>query len=261
MDVLRTDGITMQFGGVRAVSDLKLNIQEGEIVALIGPNGAGKTTVFNMVTGVYKPTSGNIFYTKETGKEVNITGKKPSDIAKLGIARTFQNIRLFKDLTVYENVLIAKHLHLKSDFLSATLHLPWYMKEENNDKKEVEELLKSVNLWDIREEKSSSLPYGQQRRLEIVRALATSPKVLLLDEPAAGMNPNETEDLTGFIKEIHDKFKLTVFMIEHHMDLVMDISDCIYVLDFGENIAKGTPDEIQSNDRVIQAYLGVDEDA
>ena len=130
MDVLRTDGITMQFGGVRAVSDLKLNIQEGEIVALIGPNGAGKTTVFNMVTGVYKPTSGNIFYTKETGKEVNITGKKPSDIAKLGIARTFQNIRLFKDLTVYENVLIAKHLHLKSDFLSATLHLPWYMKEK-----------------------------------------------------------------------------------------------------------------------------------
>jgi branched-chain amino acid transport system ATP-binding protein len=261
MSVLRTDGITMQFGGVRAVSELKIEINEGEIVALIGPNGAGKTTVFNMITGVYKPTAGNILYTKQRGKEVNITGKKPSDIAKLGIARTFQNIRLFKDLTVYENVLIAKHLHLKSDFFSAALHLPWYMKEESSHKKEVEELLKSVNLWDIREEKASSLPYGQQRRLEIVRALATSPKILLLDEPAAGMNPNETEDLTGFIQDIHDKFKLTVFMIEHHMDLVMGISDCIYVLDFGETIAKGTPEEIQSNERVIQAYLGVDEDA
>ncbi len=261
MGILRTDGITMQFGGVRAVSNLQLDIQEGEIVALIGPNGAGKTTVFNMVTGVYKPTAGRVLYMKDGNKEVDITGKKPSDIAKMGIARTFQNIRLFKDLTVYENVLIAKHLHLKSDFLSATLHLPWYMKEENADKQEVEELLKSVNLWDIRGEKSSSLPYGQQRRLEIVRALATSPRILLLDEPAAGMNPNETEDLTGFIREIHDKFKLTVFMIEHHMNLVMDISDRIYVLDFGETIAKGTPEEIQNNERVIQAYLGVDEDA
>lgn len=260
MSVLRTDGITMQFGGVRAVSNLHLDVPQGKIVALIGPNGAGKTTVFNMITGVYKPTKGHVLYTKDT-KETDITGKKPSDIAKMGIARTFQNIRLFKELTVYENVLIAKHLHLHSDFLSATLHLPWYMKEENADKKEVEDLLKSVNLWDIRMEKASSLPYGQQRRLEIVRALATGPRVLLLDEPAAGMNPNETEDLTGFIKEIHAKFNLTVFMIEHHMDLVMDISDSIYVLDFGETIAQGTPEEIQNNQRVIQAYLGVDEDA
>lgn len=261
MSILKTDGITMQFGGVRAVSNLQLDIQEGEIAALIGPNGAGKTTVFNMVTGVYKPTKGQVIYTDGGGKEVNLTGKKPSTIAKLGIARTFQNIRLFKDLTVYENVLIAKHLHLKSDFLSATLHLPWYMKEENSNKQEVEELLKSVNLWDIRNEKSSSLPYGQQRRLEIVRALATGPRLLLLDEPAAGMNPNETDDLTGFIKQIHDKFHLTIFMIEHHMNLVMDISDCIYVLDFGETIAKGNPETIQNNERVIQAYLGVDEDA
>ena len=261
MSILKTDGITMQFGGVRAVSNLQLDIQEGEIAALIGPNGAGKTTVFNMVTGVYKPTKGQILYAEGEGKEINLTGKKPSTIAKLGIARTFQNIRLFKDLTVYENVLIAKHLHLKSDFLSAALHLPWYMKEENSNKEEVEELLKSVNLWDIKNEKASSLPYGQQRRLEIVRALATGPRLLLLDEPAAGMNPNETDDLTGFIKQIHDRFHLTIFMIEHHMNLVMDISDCIYVLDFGETIAKGNPEAIQNNERVIQAYLGVDEDA
>ena len=261
MSVLRTDSITMQFGGVIAVSHLQLDIQEGEIVALIGPNGAGKTTAFNMITGVYKPTEGNVFFTQVNGKEINITGMKPSSIAKLGIARTFQNIRLFKDLTVYENVIIAKHLHLKSDFFSAALHLPWYNKEEAQAEAEVEELLKSVNLWDLRDEKASALPYGQQRRLEIIRALATKPRLLLLDEPAAGMNPNETDDLTAFIKEIHDKFNLTVFMIEHHMDLVMEISDRIYVLDFGQTIAQGNPEAIQNNQRVITAYLGEDEDA
>ena len=259
--VLETDTMTMRFGGVTAVFQLNLDIREHQIVALIGPNGAGKTTAFNMITGVYTPTEGDVIYTAPGGEPVKITGKRPSDIAKMGIARTFQNIRLFKDLSVYENVMIAKHLHLKSNFLSATLHLPWYNKEQREMEADVEKLLRSVDLWDLRHEKASSLPYGKQRRLEIVRALATNPKILLLDEPAAGMNPKETEELTEFIRQIRDEYNLTIFMIEHHMDLVMEISDWIYVLDFGMLIAEGTPAEIQNNNRVIEAYLGVDEDA
>lgn len=257
--ILRTDSITMRFGGVTAVNELKIKINEHEIVALIGPNGAGKTTAFNMITGVYTPTEGRVLYTTADGEEVDITGKRPSEIAKLGVARTFQNIRLFKNLSVYENVLIAKHLHLKSDFLSATLHLPWYNKEQKAMEQEVETLLKKVDLWELRDEKASSLPYGQQRRLEIVRALATNPRLLLLDEPAAGMNPKETEELTAFIRQIRDEYDLTIFMIEHHMDLVMEISDRIYVLDFGLTIAEGVPAEIQNNQQVIEAYLGVEE--
>ena len=259
--VLKTEAITMRFGGVTAVNELKLDIKEHQIVALIGPNGAGKTTAFNMITGVYTPTEGKVKYTALGKDEVDITGKLPSDIAKMGIARTFQNIRLFKDLSVYENVMIAKHLHLKSDVFSAALHLPWYNAEQRAMEKDVEELLRKVDLWEVRNEKASSLPYGQQRRLEIVRALATGPKLLLLDEPAAGMNPKETEELTEFIRQIRDEYNLTVFMIEHHMDLVMEISDWIYVLDFGMEIAQGTPADIQNNSRVIEAYLGVDEDA
>lgn len=259
--VLKTEAITMRFGGVTAVNELKLDIKEHQIVALIGPNGAGKTTAFNMITGVYTPTEGKVKYTAPGHEEVDITGKLPSDIAKMGIARTFQNIRLFKDLSVYENVMIAKHLHLKSDVFSAALHLPWYNAEQRAMEKDVEELLRKVDLWEVRNEKASSLPYGQQRRLEIVRALATGPKLLLLDEPAAGMNPKETEELTEFIRQIRDDYNLTVFMIEHHMDLVMEISDWIYVLDFGMEIAQGTPADIQNNSRVIEAYLGVDEDA
>lgn len=259
--ILQTKAMTMQFGGVTAVNALELEINEHKIVALIGPNGAGKTTAFNMITGVYTPTKGAVIYTNAEGQECNITGMKPSEIAKIGIARTFQNIRLFNDLSVYENVIIAKHLHLKSDFLSAALHLPWYNKEQAKAEAEVEELLKKVDLWDLREEKASALPYGKQRRLEIVRALATEPRLLLLDEPAAGMNPKETEELTTFIKQIRQEYNLTIFMIEHHMELVMEISDRIYVLDFGETIAKGNTEEIQNNKRVIEAYLGVDEDA
>ena len=261
MTILKTDGITMRFGGVVAVNNLQIDINEHEIVALIGPNGAGKTTAFNMITGVYTPTRGDVIYTAADGSAIKITGKRPSAIAKLGIARTFQNIRLFKELSVYENVMIAKHLHLKSDFMSAALHLPHYNSEQRQAEAEVEELLKKVHLWDLREEKAFSLPYGQQRHLEIVRALATSPRLLLLDEPAAGMNPKETEELTEFIRQIRDQYNLTIFMIEHHMELVMDISDRIYVLDFGEMIASGTPLEIQNNERVITAYLGVEEDA
>ena len=261
MNVLKTDNITMQFGGVIAVNELAIDVNEHEIVALIGPNGAGKTTAFNMVTGVYRPTSGKVLYTDAGGRQIDITGRKPSDIAKLGIARTFQNIRLFKDLSVYENVMFAKHLHLKANFLAATLHLPGYNKEQAEAEASVEKLLKSVNLWDLRNEKASSLPYGQQRHLEIVRALATEPKLLLLDEPAAGMNPKETDELTAFIRQIREQYNLTIFLIEHHMDLVMEISDRIYVLDFGMTIAQGDPQSIQNNQRVITAYLGEDEDA
>jgi branched-chain amino acid transport system ATP-binding protein len=261
MNVLKTNNITMQFGGVIAVNELAIDVNEHEIVALIGPNGAGKTTAFNMITGVYKPTSGTVQYTDVQGNQIDITGKKPSDIAKLGIARTFQNIRLFKELSVYENVMIAKHLHLKANFLAATLHLPGYNKEQAEAEASVEKLLKSVNLWELRNEKASALPYGQQRHLEIVRALATEPRLLLLDEPAAGMNPKETEELTAFIRQIRDQYNLTIFLIEHHMDLVMEISDRIYVLDFGMTIAQGDPQSIQNNQRVITAYLGEDEDA
>ncbi|WP_302812287.1 ABC transporter ATP-binding protein [Phascolarctobacterium faecium] len=259
--ILKTDNITMQFGGVTAVNLLNIEINEHEIVALIGPNGAGKTTAFNMITGVYTPTSGDVIYTDAQGEEQKITGKRPSEIAKMGVARTFQNIRLFKNLSVYENVMIAKHLHLKSDFMSAALHLPWYNKEQREMEASVEALLRKVDLWELRDEKASSLPYGQQRRLEIVRALATGPRLLLLDEPAAGMNPKETDELTEFIRQIRDEYDLTVFMIEHHMDLVMEISDRIYGLDFGMTIAEGTPELIQNNKHVIDAYLGVDEDA
>ena len=259
MSMLKVDNITMRFGGVVAVNGLTLEVNRDEIVALIGPNGAGKTTAFNQITGVYKPTSGDIYY-----NDKKITGLRPSAIALMGIARTFQNIRLFKNLSVFENVLIAKHLHLKSNFLSATFRIPGlsrYPREEAQMVEETYGLLEKVGLTGVKSDKASSLPYGQQRRLEIVRALATSPKLLLLDEPAAGMNPNETDTLMEFIRQIKEEYNLTVFMIEHHMDLVMGISDRIYVLDFGSLIAHGAPEEIQADHRVIEAYLGVEEDA
>ena len=255
-NLLKVDNITMQFGGLTAVKNFNLDLGEKQIVALIGPNGAGKTTVFNMITGVYKPTKGNVNF---EGKD--ITGLRPDIITQNGIARTFQNIRLFKDLTVLDNVLIANHLRLKSNFLSASLKLPWYRKEEKEMVDKSMHLLERVGLSDSIYEKSSSLPYGKQRRLEIARALATDPKVLLLDEPAAGMNPKESDDLTQFIKEIKDEFDLSIFMIEHHMSVVMNISEKIYVLDYGITIAEGTPVEIQNNQKVIEAYLGVEEDA
>lgn len=256
MKIMNTEKVTMKFGGVTAVKDFSLELNKNEIVAVIGPNGAGKTTTFNMITGVYRPTSGNVFF-----NDANITGLKPDKITKLGIARTFQNIRLFKDLSVLDNVLIANHLHLKSGLFNAVLTLPGYRREEKQMRAKSLELLERVGLADLKDEKSGSLPYGKQRRLEIARALATNPQVLLLDEPAAGMNPKETEDLTIFIKEIRDEFDLTIFLIEHHMHLVMGICDRIYVLDYGVTIANGTPHEIQNNKRVIEAYLGVDENA
>ncbi|MGX8706206.1 MAG: ABC transporter ATP-binding protein [bacterium] len=243
----------MRFGGVVAVNDLSMDINRGEIVALIGPNGAGKTTAFNMVTGVYTPTAGRIVLDGQ-----DITGRRPDEITKLGIARTFQNIRLFSSMTVFENVLTARHLRRTSNFLSATFRLN--AAEERKMRQETEALLREVDLYDLRDEMATSLPYGKQRLLEIARALSTQPKVLLLDEPAAGMNPQETEELGAFIQLIKQKFDLTVFLIEHHMNLVMGISDRIYVIDFGKQIAQGTPAEVQNNPHVIAAYLGVDED-
>ncbi|SDJ92614.1 ABC transporter ATP-binding protein [Natronincola ferrireducens] len=268
MTVLKTDHMTMKFGGLTAVNQLNLHIDKGEIVALIGPNGAGKTTAFNMITGVYRPTEGSVYF-----EDRDITGLKPHEITKGGMARTFQNIRLFKELSVLDNVFIANHLHLKSNFFQAVLGKlqpslldkvigeRYYKKEEKEILEKCYMLLEKVGLLDLKHEKANSLPYGLQRKLEIARALATEPKLLLLDEPAAGMNPKETNDLTAFIREIRDEFDLTVLLIEHHMQVVMDISDRIYVLDYGINIAEGNPYEIQNNDRVIQAYLGVTEDA
>ncbi|MBQ4611550.1 MAG: ABC transporter ATP-binding protein [Clostridia bacterium] len=276
-NVLKLDHITMQFGGVVAVNDFSMEVNEHEIVALIGPNGAGKTTAFNCVTGVYEPTNGMVSfygepmvcnhpqgkmkklykgeYYPEFSKVISPT---PDQITKLGIARTFQNIRLFKSLTVFENVLIAKHMRAKQNVFSATLRLN--AKEEQRMRSEAMALLEEQNLAHLKDEIAGSLPYGLQRRLEIARALATDPKLLLLDEPAAGMNPQETKELTDFIVQVRDKYGIAIFLIEHHMDLVMAIAERIYVLDFGRMIASGTAAEIQDNPDVINAYLGVDED-
>ncbi|MBQ8128950.1 MAG: ABC transporter ATP-binding protein [Clostridia bacterium] len=247
--VLKIDHLTMQFGGVVAVDDFSMVVNPGELVALIGPNGAGKTTAFNAVTGVYTPTAGTI-----TLLGHNITGLRPDQITGMGIARTFQNIRLFSSMTVFENVLTAHHLRRTSNLLSATFRLNGA--EERQMRKDTEELLRRVDLWDLKDEMATSLPYGKQRLLEIVRALATKPKLLLLDEPAAGMNPQETDELGDFIRRIRDEFDLSIFIIEHHMNLVMRISDRIYVIEFGRQIAEGIPEEIQNNQAVIDAYLG-----
>ena len=276
-NVLHVENVTMQFGGVVAVNNLSMDINEGEIVALIGPNGAGKTTAFNCITGVYEPSNGRVDFHGKTivenypkgklrrgyaGKNEGMYHKRvvktPDKITHLGIARTFQNIRLFKSQTVFNNVLIAMHMRRSSNLFTATFRLN--RREESQMRQEAMELLKIVGLDGVAHELATSLPYGQQRRLEIVRALATHPTLLLLDEPAAGMNPQETEELGRFIVEIKQKFALTIFMIEHHMNLVMGISDRIYVIDFGSQIAEGTPQQVRDNPAVIAAYLGVDEE-
>ncbi len=278
-EILKVENVTMQFGGVVAVNNLNLTVKEGEICSLIGPNGAGKTTAFNCVTGVYQPTNGAVTFEgnvivrgtpkgkmkKEYAGEnaglyaaESVIDPTPDEITKLGIARTFQNIRLWKSMTVFENVLVAKHMNSGSGFFSAAFHAN--KAAEKRMREETMALLEEQGLDKYKDEIATSLPYGLQRRLEIARALAAEPRLLLLDEPAAGMNPQETIELSEFIKQIRDKHKLTVLLVEHHMDLVMNISDYIYVIDFGRLISEGVPSVVQNDRRVIDAYLGVSED-
>lgn len=251
--MLKASHATMRFGGLTAVSDLNVQVGDKEIIGLIGPNGAGKTTAFNMITGVYKPTDGTVEY-----NGTDITRLAPHRITELGLARTFQNIRLFRGMSVLENVLVASNLRMGVRFAPSVLHLPGSRSRERKARAEALELLAKVGLEAHSDDPATSLPYGMQRRLEIVRALATRPSLLLLDEPAAGMNPQESLELMGFIRKIRDEFGIAILLIEHHMQVVMGVCERMYVLEYGITIAEGTPAEIQKNQRVIDAYLGVD---
>ena len=249
--ILKATDLSIVFGGLKAVSDFNIDIKEGDLYGLIGPNGAGKTTVFNLVTGIYKPTTGEVQLDGEV-----LNPYSPHVRVEKGIARTFQNIRLFKKLTVLENVKIAFHKNMSYNVFQAIFRTKKYWKEENQIHEKSLEILEDLGLLEYKDEVSESLPYGKQRKLEIARALATNPKLLLLDEPAAGMNPHETEELMETIEFIKDKFNTTILLIEHDMKLVMGICDKISVLNFGQVIAEGTPAEIQANEEVIKAYLG-----
>lgn len=257
MPLLSIEKLTKSFGGLTAVSNVNMHIDQGELVGLIGPNGAGKTTLFNLLTGVYEPTKGTVVMDRG-GEARPIQGKKPYHITKEGIARTFQNIRLFKDLTVLDNVRIAMHQNIGYTMPSAFFHSLRYHKEEQRLVEEAEALLEIFHMGNKKHELARNLPYGEQRHLEIVRAMATKPSLLLLDEPAAGMNPNETAELTDTIAWIRQKFGLTILLIEHDMSLVMTVCERIYVLNYGMMLANGTPEQIKSNKQVIEAYLGED---
>ena len=251
MALLKINKLTKEFGGLKAVSNFNIEINKGELIGLIGPNGAGKTTAFNLMTGVYEPTSGQMDF---DGK--SLLGLKPYQVTQRGIARTFQNIRLFSDLSVLDNVKIAYHFHVKYGLTEAVLRVGRYYPEEDAIEQKAMECLKMFKLDDRRDEIARNLPYGEQRRLEIARALAAQPQLLLLDEPAAGMNPQETHELMEMIRWIRDELKLTILLIEHDMSLVMGVCERIYVLDYGSIIAEGTPLEIRNNPCVIEAYLG-----
>lgn len=254
MSVLKVSNISKSFGGIKAVTDVSLNVEKGEIIGLIGPNGAGKTTFFNLLTGIYAPTSGEIAY--NLNRKVTTKNLKPHKTTHYGIARTFQNIRLFQNMSVIDNVLIGFHNGLKYGVVSALFRLPSYYKIEKDTFEEALQLLEKFNLLDKKDELSKNLSYGDQRRLEIARALAAKPRLLLLDEPAAGMNPRETKELKELITWIREAFDLTVIVIEHDMSLVMEVCERIFVFDYGTLIASGVPEEIQKDERVIKAYLG-----
>ncbi|WDF82835.1 ABC transporter ATP-binding protein [Lacticaseibacillus pabuli] len=260
MSLLTVEHLTQQFGGLKAVDDVSLHVEPGELVALIGPNGAGKTTLFNMLTGVNRPTSGQITFTTDKG-DVAIGKQRADQVAALGMSRTFQNIRLFSDLNVLDNIKIAMTHRTHENFFETELRLPSFYKKEGNIDAEARELLADFDLNTYARSKAGALPYGLQRRVEIVRALATKPRLLFLDEPAAGMNPEETAELTALIRRIRNDYGTAVILIEHDMSLVMNLAQRIYVLDHGSLIANGTPAEIQSNKAVVAAYLGGDADA